>query len=262
MSKRPTVCWKRVVFGILLLVAAGKIWAFDPKQLSAYESIFLTDAGCRDPESLWRRSEELKERLSPESTAPEEFVSTLRLGILYHNLSLYGAEKGYRGYAEKAAALLSALDQHPELPEELRPICRAYLGSSLALAGGEAANPLLKIKLVKEGLKYLDAAVKKYGQESYYPLLLRANVGMALPAFFKREKTAVADFLRLVEWHQREPERIPGGMMPSVYLQLGNYYKKEKRMAEAIHYWEKASQMDPEGEIGAEAQALLELFAG
>lgn len=108
----------------------------------------------------------------------------------------------------------------------------------------------------------MDAVVKKYGRDSYYPLLLRGNVGMALPSFFNREKTAVKDFLRLEQWYNREPERIPAGIMSSVFLQLGNYYKKEKKTAEAVRYWQKAYQLDPAGEAGVQAKALLELFAG
>ncbi|NLY90658.1 MAG: tetratricopeptide repeat protein [Firmicutes bacterium] len=262
MCKKRTLFWRTIVFGIFLVVFSGKILALDQKQLSAYEVFFLADAGCNDPDTLLRKSEELSGLFSPGSLAPEEFLSALRVGILYHNLSLNGAEKGYRGYAEKAAEILSRLYHHPDLPEELRPISGAYLGSSLALAGGEATNPLTKIKRVKDGLKYLDTIVKNYGKNSYYPLLLRANVGIALPAFFKREKTAVEDFLRLEQWYSREPERIPSGIMPSVYLHLGNYYKKEKKIEEAIAYWRKAYELDPAGEVGAQAKALLELFAG
>lgn len=262
MKKEKTLFWKTVVFGIFLIVLTGKILALDHRQLSEYETFFLADAGCNDPDTLLQRSEELSGRLSLVSPAPEDFLSALRLGIYYHNLSLHGAEKGYRGYAEKAAEVLSKLYHHPALPEELLPISGAYLGSSLALAGGEAINPLTKIKRVKDGLKYLDAVVKKYGKDSYYPLLLRGNVGMALPSFFKREKTAVEDFLRLEEWHHGEPERIPDGIMPSVFLHLGNYYKKEKRIEEAVIYWEKAYQLDPAGEVGAQAKELLQLFAG
>ena len=261
MKKEKTWYWRMVVLGILI-VFSGHILAFDQNQLSTYETFFLADAGCNDPETLLRKSEELSGLLSPESPAREEFLSALRLGILYHNLSLNRAKKGYCGYAEKAAELLFKLYHHPDLPEELRPISGAYLGSSLALAGGEATNPLTKMKRVNDGLKYLDMVVKKYGKNSYYPLLLRANVGMALPDFFKREKTAVEDFLRLEEWHYREPERIPDGIMPSVFLQLGNYYKKVKKIEEAVIYWQKAYQFDPAGENGAQAKELLELFAG
>lgn len=262
MRKKRSFLWKAVVFAIFMAVFSGKILALDQRQLGAYETILLADAGCNDPETLWHRSEELRGQLDLANPMPEKFLSLLRLGVLYHNLSLNSAEKGYRGYADKAAKVLSRLYHHPDLPEELRPISGAYLGSSLALAGGEATNPLTKIKRVKDGLKYLDTVVKKYGKDSYYPLLLRGNVGMALPSFFKREKTAVEDFLRLEQWYNREPQRIPAGIMPSVFLHLGNYYKKEKRIEEAIAYWRKAYELDPAGEVGAQAKALLQLFAG
>lgn len=262
MGKNKTLLGKKVVLGILLFILGGQVFALDQGQLCAYETFFLADAGCNDPDTLLQKSEELSGRLSLANPGPEDFLSAIRLGILYHNLSLHGAEEGYRGYAEKAADLLSKLYQHPDLPEELRPISGAYLGSSLAVAGGEALNPLTKMKRVKDGLKYLDMVIKKYGKDSYYPLLLRANVGMALPSFFKREKTAVEDFLRLEEWYHREPGRIPDGIMPAVFLHLGNYYKKEKRIKDAIIYWQRAYQLDPAGEVGAQAKELLALFAG
>lgn len=262
MRKKRTLFWKTVACGIFLFVLSGQVFAFDQEQLRAYESLFLADTGCNDPDTLLRKSGELSGRVSLDNPAPEAFLSGIRLGILYHNLSLHSAEKGHRGYAEKAADILSKLYHHPDLPEELRPICGAYLGSSLAVAGGEAVNPLIKMKRVKDGLKYLDVGVKRYGKDSYYPLLLRGNVGIAIPSFFKREKTAVEDFLRLEQWHQREPERIPDGIMPSVFLQLGNYYKKEKKIEEAIIYWQKAYHLDPAGEVGTQAKALLALFAG
>lgn len=50
--------------------------------------------------------------------------------------------------------------------------------------------------------------------------------------------------------------------MASVFLHLGDYYKREKKLAEAVAYWRKALQLDPDGETGARAKELLELFEG
>ena len=104
-----TLFWKTVACGIFLFVLSGQVFAFDQEQLRAYESLFLADTGCNDPDTLLRKSGELSGRVSLDNPAPEAFLSGIRLGILYHNLSLHGAEKGHRGYAEKAADILSKL---------------------------------------------------------------------------------------------------------------------------------------------------------
>ena len=253
---------KTVLLVICLMVLAGETFAVDQLKIREYERLLLADAGCADVERLLAESEKLAGVFSLEDPSPEVFLAALRLGIFYHNLSLHGAGQGYRGYAGKAVDVLTGVYHHPELPEELRPISGAYLGSSLTLAGAEAVNPAKRIKYVRDGLKYLDVAVKKYGRDSYFPLFLRANVGIALPSFFGREKKAVQDYLALVDWYNREPERLPAGIMASVFLHLGDYYKKEKKLAEAVVYWRKAWQLDPEGETGARAKELLELFEG
>jgi len=253
---------KTVLLIICLMVLAAKAFAVDQFKIKEYEQLLLADAGCDDPETLLTESEKLAAALSLENLTAEEFLPAVRLGIIYHNLSLHGAGQGYRGYAGKAVTVLTRVYHHPDLPEELRPISGSYLGSSLALAGDEAINPAKKIKHVKDGLKYLDATVKNYGRDSYFPLLLRANVGIALPSFFRREKAAVQDYLTLAGWYNREPERIPAGIMASVFLHLGAYYKREKKLDEAITYWRKARQLDPEGEVGARAGELLGLFEG
>jgi tetratricopeptide (TPR) repeat protein len=262
MGRERFLPGKAVLLIICLIVLAAKAFAIDQFKIKEYEEILLADAGCADLETLLTESEKLAGTLSLENLTAEEFLPAVRLGILYHNLSLLGAGEGRRGYAGKAVTVLTRVYHHPGLPEELRPISGAYLGSGLALAGGEAINPAKKIKYVRDGLKYLDTAVKKYGRDSYFPLFLRANVGIALPSFFRREKTAVQDYLALAGWYNREPERIPAGIMASVFLHLGEYYKKEKKLDEAVAYWRKARQLDPEGEAGARAKELLELFEG
>lgn len=262
MKKTKSLLWKTIIFGVFLSVFTGETLALDQSRLREYETLLLVEAGYADVETLLTESEKLAAAFSLEEPSPETFFTALRLGILYHNLSLHGAGQGHRGYAQKAVTVLTGVYHHQEFPEELRPIGGAYLGSSLTLSGNEAINPVMKIKYVKDGLKYLDAAVKKYGRDSYFPLFIRANVGIALPSFFGREKTAVQDFLALADWYNREPERIPAGIMASVFLHLGDYYKKERKLAEAAVYWRKARELDPEGEVGARAKELLELFEG
>src|SRR5690554_4117980 len=262
MTKKRLFPGKSVILLICLMFLAAKAFAADQLKIREYERLLLDDAGCADVEILLTRSEELSGALSLDNLTPEELLPAVRLGIFYHNLSVHGAGQGHRGYAKKAVAVLTGVHHHPDLPEELRPINDAFLGSSLALAGNEALNPVNKIKHVKDGLKYLDAAVKKYGRDSYFPLFFRANVGTALPWFFFREKTAVKDYLALADWYNREPERIPAGIMASVFLHLGDYYKSEKKLDKAVTYWRKAWQLDPDGEVGAQAKELLELFEG
>ena len=52
------------------------------------------------------------------------------------------------------------------------------------------------------------------------------------------------------------------GLYLPCFCELGNYYKKEKKIEEAIIYWQKAYHLDPAGEVGTQAKALLALFAG
>ncbi len=161
MKKTKSLLWKTIIFGVFLSVFTGETLALDQSRLREYETLLLVEAGYADVETLLTESEKLAAAFSLEEPSPETFFTALRLGILYHNLSLHGAGQGHRGYAQKAVTVLTGVYHHQEFPEELRPIGGAYLGSSLTLAGNEAINPVMKIKYVRDGLKYLDAAVKK-----------------------------------------------------------------------------------------------------
>ena len=86
MKKKPAFFWKSVVWGIFLFVLAGSVSALDQGQLGKYETFFLADAGCHDPETLLRRSAELSGLLSREPRTGRFYPPCGWAS--YHNLSL------------------------------------------------------------------------------------------------------------------------------------------------------------------------------
>ena len=188
----------------------------------------MADAGCNDGSAL-DPSKELSGSLSLR-TWREELCPCPAWYSLSH-LSVNGAEQGHRSYAEKRRGFDSSIITR--LSEELRQA--GPLGSSLALA---VAKRSIRRKNQIRGRLNTWIPQSKTQPGLLFPLVLRANVGIALPSFFRRERQRSAIGItwpgRLVP---REPND-PTGVMASVFL-LWATTIREKKLAEAVAYWRK-----------------------
>jgi len=249
------------LFLFLFISGVAPVLAMDQVQIIEYEHKLMEVMGTDKVDSLVANIAQLEKDLDKQEGLAYN-LGKIRLGIYYHNLALNGFKMGYRGFAEKSFDTFRQIHEDPGCKPELRPIVLSYLGSSRAIMGDESNNPIDKIRFVQEGVAYLDEAVNKYKDYSYIPYFIRANVCIALPDFFGKEKEAFKDYSSLEQWYQRTPERIPAGIMSVVYFNLGDYHKKQRNLRKACDYWEKAEILDPDGEIGAQAREMLELFGG
>ncbi len=84
-------------------------------------------------------------------------------------------------------------------------IVEAYLGSTITLLGRDEKNPEERIRKVMEGLKMLDRAVSREGNNINIRIL-RAYVCFNLPQdIFHRISTAAGDFDYLLKRYQKDP---------------------------------------------------------
>ncbi len=238
------------------MLIMGSSFAMDVAKLNRYN------------EELQPQMAILAEQVMPAIEAEEKRLKTvkatdldaIRLAILYHNASSLLFSKGVKGYAAKGLTLLQPLYESKTVEEELRPIITIYVGSITALQAAESINPVDKMMGVGKGFKFLDEAVDKYGKLFFLPAFVRSSVASAVPEFFKKEKVALADLNFLEQSYQSNPNFVPKDIMATVYLNLGNSYKKQKNIKQAIQYWTLSKQIDPKVRNG-EASEMLDVFA-
>jgi hypothetical protein len=193
------------------------------------------------------------------SRAPDD-GTRVKLAIVEHNLSRVMTAEGHRGYAGKAADLLQAVVDG-KAPDELKAVAHPYLGSARALQGNEDLNPVSKILFVNQGMDRLNEAVSRYGEASYLPLFLRANVASSLPDFFGKADVAARDLAALDAWSLREPARIPPEVQATVQNLFGDSLKKKKQVPGALAAWKKAVALDPQKKgAGKAAAASLDIY--
>lgn len=248
---------------IFVLPLQQAMGATVPGNTSNDEKQFLMDTGIEDLTQLKQKiavSETWLARNDKRLGSPEYFITMIRLGIYYHNFSLYGSSKGFHGYAEKAFQTLHSLYENTQLPESDRPLVWSYLGSSRALMGNESGNPVDKITFVNEGLKYLNEAVSHSAQVSYFPMFMRANVRLGLPDFFLQESGAFKDYQTLEKQALTYPATIPKEILGVIFFNMGNYYKKQKKIDLALQYWKKTTKIAPTTESARHAKEMVALF--
>lgn len=234
-------------------VSAG---AFDAAKLKSYEGQIATVMMSTAENTLTLISNEEKNK------DKSSILSRVRLAILYHNASHFLFHKGVRGYAEKGVDVLEAVAKEKDMDEEWRPIVWSYLGSLKALVANESINPIAKIGGVNDGFKWMDQSVKEYGKVCYLPSFIRSNVASAVPDFFRKDKVAMDDLQFLDRSYSADPSFAPKDLMASVFLTLGNQYKKQKKIDIAVDYWKKSSALDPNGAgPGKAARDMLDVFA-
>ncbi len=245
------------VFAAEVLLFTSSVFAMDSAKLNRYltELTPQMSIGAEQVQSAITSEEHRQAAIKPTT------VDTLKLAILYHNGSQYLFSKGVKGYAEKGEKLILPLYENDSIDEELRPIIITYLGSLKALEANESFNPIEKIMGVNKGFKYLNEAVDKYGKTCYLPCWVRSNVAMAVPDFFNKEKVAFEDLSFLDQRFQSDASFATKDLMAAVYLNFGNYYKKQKNIPQAIKYWTLSKKLDSNGQHGgAAAQDMLEVF--
>jgi hypothetical protein len=188
------------------------------------------------------------------------FLLDAQYGIVCHNMAFYGAKKGNRGFAAKCFELFRTDLSDAAFPDSLKPVVVSYEGSARALMGDEDANPVNKVKFTNEGIAILSGAVDRYGKGSFIPRFMRANVCFSVPDFFDKQKIAKADYQYLEDCYVSGPARPDNGIMAFVFLNQGNFYKKNRDMKKAMEYWKKSISIAPSSGPAKAAAKLIALF--
>lgn len=243
---------KRFWMGALVLTLGAGAWALDANKLATLER---EEGGLMQTTGV-PALQALEATLTPQASASDP-RSQFRWAVVAHNLSR--ALPG-KGWANKAVQRFEALVKTAD--PELAVVVRAYLGSSQALAANDDLNPAMKIVLVNQGWDSLTEAVNRGGDATFLPRFLRASVGQALPEFFGKAPSVVADTRALVAWSAAHPGRMDGDFEAQIALMEGNALKKTKDLDGALAAWRRAVVLDPTkkgaGKTAAAALALYE----
>ena len=229
---------------ILLVICAVQMLAFDKAKYGKMSAALWPKNASSTAEAVEKEIKELEK-----SHTPGE-LSEIRLGILYHDAS----NLGIKNRAEKAYNIFLSANGRNSNSTEIKMVVLVYLGSSRTLMAKDSANPLNKMKYVKEGLSYLDEAVSEYGNDNFLPVYVRGNVCANLPDFFKRKDTAKSDLNRIIKLNKSGSESLPAALVSECYYLLGNISKSDKNTAEALSYWNESIKTAP-GSTSADKSA-------
>src|SRR5262249_46017676 len=105
---------------------------------------------------------------------------------------------------------------------------------------------------VKRGFDTLDEAVERF-PDAFVVYVVRGTTASRVPDMFRKAEVAVKDLSTVVTMKDRQPQAVPDGVMPTVYLHLGLAYKKSGQPAGAGAAWEKARTLYP---AAPESQAI------
>lgn len=239
-----------LVFALSLVLCAASAFGLDRVKVRDAEFPYMPYTSISGAVNISNAKADLEKKAT---AAPADLSLQLSLGIVYMNMSLEFFPKGVTGYAQKSADILEAVLKNPALPADLRPLALAYAGSAKALIGNEDVNPANKIGKVNEGFKYLDEAVGKYKNDSFYPCFIRANVASSLPDFFKKEEGLKKDLDFLIQETAKDPAFTVKENLSAAYAMMGDWNKRKKKMNEALAAWKKAVELDPELKGGGKA---------
>jgi tetratricopeptide (TPR) repeat protein len=135
----------------------------------------------------------------------------------------------------KAYNILQKLHQlHPD-----NQLVEAYYGSTLALLGRDAIDPLERFSKATKGLKILDRIVNS-APDNVRARILRAYVSYRVPEeFFHRTATAIGDFQELVRLYEEDNSLLSQKTYWQILYNLGVAYQRSGDNDAAQKVWAK-----------------------
>jgi len=131
------------------------------------------------------------------------------------------------------------------------PAALAWLGSAQVRKGGGVA-PMEAAGWVKRGFDTLDEAAERF-PAAFVVYLVRGITATNVPDMFHKAPVAVKDLSAVVTMREANAQAVPEAVMPTVYLNLGLAYKRNRQPSEARAAWEKGRTLYPSA---PEAQAI------
>lgn len=179
---------------------------------------------------------------SPPQPLPED-KPLLEEAIRLHDKGIAGDKEA----VNQAYKLLQELHS----AEPYNSLIKGYLGSTTALIGRDAIDPLLRMSKALEGLKILDGALLA-SPEDIRLRTLRGYVCYKLPEmYFHRTKTAVEDFSYLVSRYEQDPGAIAQNFYWQLLFDLGMAYKNINNLSAAEEVWSKLLEQSKEAKFVA-----------
>lgn len=130
------------------------------------------------------------------------------------------------------ATLESLIQNEPE-----NQLYRVYLGSAFTLKSRDVFPGPSKLRFLKEGLKTMDAAVKK-DPKNCSVRFIRAVNNYHLPAFINRKDNARKDFEILLKQIRQDPGKLDARTIQAIHYFAGLAFKQTKRKEEARSTWQ------------------------
>lgn len=187
--------------------------------------------------------------IDEDGEAAEERARVLREGIALHERGL----NDDKAAAEGARRLFEeAVEQYPD-----DALLKAYLGSSVSLAGRYADDANVAFASAIKGMKIVDEAVKTAPEEAAVRLV-RARHALRLPElFFRRTGVAIVDLEFLRDRHTEGAAVLSKPDWLEVLWLLGSAYFRLGLVEEARSTWARLSEEDPDGAYRASIEAML-----
>lgn len=122
-------------------------------------------------------------------------------------------------------------------------LIEAYYGSTLALLGRDAVQPLEKADKAQEGLDSLNQAISMDPNQKEIRLL-RANVCLRLPeSFFYCSQTAIEDFSFLLDSYKEDSNYLTNKQVSRIMEDLSVAYQNVGKSSEANEVLQRLTQL-------------------
>ncbi len=180
----------------------------------------------------------LLERMAREGT---NIASLYALADVCHDAAVDG-DKAAVGRAE--GYLRQALTLQPTHGPTL-----ALLGSVYTMKGRDAFWPPTQLKLVREGIEYMDRAVS-LAPDDVRTRVTRAFNNAHMPDFLGRNDTVTADLQWLWPKAEARHEVLTESERQETGLHWGRRLKRQDRIPEARQVWQTALSWNPQSRIG------------
>lgn len=153
-----------------------------------------------------------------------------------HQKGVDGDKKAVKEAHEKFAKLRAA--------EPDNALIEAYYGSTLALLGRDALQPLEKAEKAQNGLDALDRAISMDPNQKRIRLM-RANVCVRLPeAYFQSSETAIEDFNFLLDRYDEDSEYLSKKQVIEILRNLEKAYQTAGKPVEAKAVLQRLAKLE------------------
>ncbi len=149
------------------------------------------------------------------------------------------------------ATLESLIQNDPD-----NQLYHVYLGSAFTLKSRDVFPGPSKLRYLKEGLKGMDAAVKKDPQNCSVRFIRAVN-NYHLPSFINRRDNARKDFEILLEQINDNPVKLNARTIQAIHYFAGLAFKQTKRDEEARATWTEGLALQADAGLNNKIQKEL-----